>query len=168
MGVSGSGKSTIGALLAKKLDAGFTDGDRFHSASNIAKMAAGAPLDDSERLPWLEAIGKHLAASASSGSTEIVACSALKRQYRDVLRSYSPGLFVVFLDGPSDVIRERIARRNHAFMPSSLLESQLASLEPLGPDELGIRVDIMLPPEQIVGEVIARLSVESGALSTTR
>lgn len=154
MGVSGSGKSTIGLLLAKKLDAAFYDGDRLHPESNVAKMAAGTPLSDEERLPWLHVVGEHLADARSAGMGGIIACSALKRDYRDVLRGHVPEVFYVFLDGPQDLIAERIAARTHDFMPTSLLDSQFGSLEPLESDERGIRIDVSRSPDEIVDEIV--------------
>ena len=154
MGVSGSGKSTIGLLLAKRLNAAFYDGDRLHPDSNIAKMAAGVPLTDEERLPWLHAVGEHLADAHSTGVGGIIACSALKRAYRNLLREHAPDLFVVFLDGPRELIAERIAARTHDFMPASLLDSQFASLEPLEPDERGTRIDVSHAPDHIVDEIM--------------
>ena len=151
MGVSGSGKTTIGSLLAESLQLPFLDGDHLHSAANVERMAAGIALRDEERRPWLEAVGRHLAEREGRGG--VVACSALKRSYRDLLRSWSPRLIVVFLDGPIDLIRSRIATRTHEFMPPTLLASQFASLEPLDPDERGLRVDVRRSPAAVVDEI---------------
>jgi len=157
MGVSGAGKSTIGMRLAERLGAVFQDGDQLHSDLNIAKMAAGEPLDDVERFPWLEAIGERIAAEKAGDRSAVVACSALKRAYRDVLRTHVPELFMIFLDGPPELIGDRISRRVHEFMPTTLLQSQFASLEPLEPDEAGMRVDVSSSPDHIVDEIVTRL-----------
>ena len=162
MGVSGSGKSTIGLLLSKRTDGHFRDGDRLHPDENVRKMAEGIPLTDDDRLPWLRAIGEHLQRGQERGTDEVVACSALKRSYRDLLREYVPDLYVVFLDGPLQLIRERVNARSHEFMPTTLLESQFAALEPLTPDEHGCRVSIQDPPEQIVDQIVAAMSVPAG------
>lgn len=158
MGVSGSGKSVIGRLLAERINSVFSDGDRQHSADNIAKMSAGKALNDEERLPWLRAVGQQLVRAEEGHQNSVVACSALKRTYRDILRQHVPDIFFVFLDGPLDLVRERIVARNHEFMPPSLLTSQFASLEPLESDERGIRVDIQLKPEEIVNQIQAELT----------
>ena len=152
MGVSAVGKSTVGRLLASRLDLEYADADDFHSQSNIAKMSRGEPLDDDDRWPWLESIGNWLGAHRETGA--VVSCSALKRSYRDVLVRAAPTLRFVHLDGDPDIIRERIAVRGHHFMPASLLDSQLATLEPLGSDEPGARFDIDGSPDQIVDEFL--------------
>ena len=157
MGVSGSGKSTIDKLLAEHFRWEFRDGDRLHSAESISRMAGGHALSDAERLPWLRAVGESLIAFHKDEAGVVIACSALKRSYRDVLREYVDDIFFVFLDGPLDVVEKRIANRNHEFMPPSLLASQYLSLEPLDPDELGIRADIGQTRTQIVDQIEATL-----------
>lgn len=139
MGVSGSGKSTVGAALAQRLRVPFADADDLHPPENIAKMSAGQPLDDSDRYPWLEAVGGWLADHPDGG---VMGCSALKRKYRDQLRHHAPGLQFVFLEGDREVIERRQASRPGHFMPPSLLTSQFATLEPLEPDEDGIVLDV--------------------------
>jgi gluconokinase len=159
MGVSGSGKTTIGQLLAARLNLPFNDGDKLHSAENIAIMSAGKALSDSDRLPWLRSVGELIQRAHVQGESSVVACSALKRAYRDVLRVFVPEIFFIFLDGSSEVVQERILGRNHEFMPPSLLASQLADLEPLEMDELGMRVDITLTPEEIVSQIFDELNI---------
>jgi gluconokinase len=162
MGVSGCGKSTVGAALARALDVPFADGDDLHPAANIAKMASGVPLDDVDRHPWLEAIGEWLAAHDPGGG--VISCSALKRKYRDQLRSHAPRVGFLHLHGSFEVISARQAARPGHFMPASLLQSQFATLEPLGPDEHGIVVDVDQPVDAIVQEYVDR-AVASRSLS---
>ncbi|PKQ18031.1 MAG: transferase [Actinobacteria bacterium HGW-Actinobacteria-8] len=151
MGVQGSGKSTIGALLAARLGVPFIDGDNLHSTQNKEWMASGRALSDAQRLPWLRAVGESLANGAGPGV--VVACSALKRSYRDLLRQHAPAMFTVFARGDIDLIRERIEARDHEFMPLSLLKTQFEDLEELQDDEAGRTVDISWSPEQIVEAV---------------
>lgn len=156
MGVSGSGKSTVARLLARRVNYRFLEGDDFHSPSNVAKMSAGIPLDDADRLPWLTAIARAMREQSSLDGV-VVACSSLTRRYRDVLRDGDPATYFVFLDGSPDILRSRVAARHHDFMPASLLASQLATLEPLESDETGTRVDFDQSPESIVDEVLEGL-----------
>lgn len=157
MGVTSSGKSTVGMDIAETLGIPFTDGDDLHPASNKAKMAAGIPLDDTDRWPWLHVIGEYMAAELALGQPTVVACSALKRSYRDLLREHVPSVVFVHLTGPADVIRDRMLARTHEFMPTALLTSQLATLEPIESDERAILVDITATPAEIVREVQRRL-----------
>lgn len=153
MGVSGCGKSSIGAAFAARIGAGFVDGDDLHPAKNIAKMAAGIPLDDSDRAPWLEAIGQIF---AQRDLPLVVACSALKRSYRDIIRAQAEGgVTFLHLDGTRDVIANRMAARLGHFMPSALLDSQFAALEPLASQEDAVRVNIDQTPDAIVDELVA-------------
>jgi len=154
MGVSGSGKSTIGALLGERLGMPFVDGDDLHPAANKAKMAAGIPLDDEDRWPWLDAVGARLAAAP----TPVVACSALRRVYRDRLRLAAPDAIFIHLAGDPATIVERVAHRHHEYMPASLLGSQYAVLEPLQPDEHGVVVDIGPTPAELVDVIVAELA----------
>lgn len=140
MGVSGSGKSTVGAALAQRLRVPFADADDFHPPANIAKMTSGQPLNDEDRRPWLEATGKWLAERGEHGG--VMSCSALKRMYRDRLRRHCPDVEFVHLSGTPEVIGRRQASRPGHFMPASLLNSQFATLEPLEPDEKGVTIDV--------------------------
>jgi gluconokinase len=151
MGVSGTGKSTIGRALAETLDLPFVEGDDLHPASNVAKMAAGTPLTDADRAPWLDLIAGQLVRPV------VVTCSALKRSYRDRLRVAAPDLVLVYLHGSPELLATRMAQRDGHFMPTALLESQLATLEEPAADEEAIGVDVSLQPEEIVELVTARL-----------
>lgn len=159
MGVSGSGKSTIGGLLSAATGRPFLDGDDLHSAAAKAKMAAGVPLDDADRTPWLRAIGARLA----EGDGVIVACSALKRAYRDILREAAPGTFFAHLSGSHELLEDRLDARKGHFMPESLLDSQLATLEPLGPDENGAVFDISQPSDVVTRQIEAAVITAPGA-----
>jgi gluconokinase len=139
MGVSGSGKSAVGAALAGRLGVPFADADAFHPQANIAKMAAGTPLTDDDRRPWLDAVGQWLARHSDGG---VMSCSALTRRYRDQLRSHCPSTEFLHLTGSPELIARRQAGRAGHFMPSSLVQSQFDTLEPLGVDERGMAVDV--------------------------
>lgn len=151
MGVSGSGKSTVGAALAQRLRVPFVDADTLHPAANIAKMAAGEPLDDGDRYPWLERVGEWLAAHRDGA---VVSCSALKRKYRDQLRAHCPGVQFLHLSGSAELIGGRLAARTGHFMPVALLRSQLDTLEPLDSDEAGMTVDVGRDVDAIVDAVV--------------
>jgi gluconokinase len=153
MGVTGSGKSTVGAALALRLRVPFADADDFHGEANVAKMSAGIPLDDADRLPWLRSVGSWLAEHAATGG--VMSCSALKRGYRDILRDPAPTVIFVHLDGDAEVIRRRVANRPGHFMPVSLVNSQLDTLEPLEPDERGIVLDFGRPVDELVETYLA-------------
>jgi gluconokinase len=152
MGVSGSGKSTVGAALAQRLRVPFADADDFHPPANIAKMTAGNPLDDDDRYPWLEAIGEWLAQHGDGG---VMSCSALKRKYRDQMRRHCPTVEFLHLSGTPEVIGKRQASRPGHFMPASLLASQFATLEPLDPDEHGVAIDVDQNIDAIVDNYVA-------------
>jgi gluconokinase len=154
MGVSGSGKSTVGAALAQRLRVPFADADDFHPPANIAKMTAGQPLDDDDRYPWLEAIGQWLAERCEDRGG-VMSCSALKRKYRDQLRRHCVGVEFLHLSGTPEVIRKRQASRPGHFMPASLLASQFATLEPLESDERGIVIDVDQNIDSIVDNYVA-------------
>ena len=160
MGVSGSGKSTVGAAIAEALHVSFIDGDALHPPANIEKMAAGIPLSDSDRWPWLALVGVALAENRDRGV--VVACSALKRSYRDAIRARAPGTRFVLLTGSRTLLAERMNHRPGHFMPSSLLDSQLATLEPLAADEPGVVVDIAGDPETVVADALRKLSGSEG------
>lgn len=160
MGVSGSGKSTVGRLLADKVGSVFIDGDDLHPVSNKEKMAAGHPLNDGDREPWLSTIGDALFESTNDGAPAIIACSALKRSYRDLLRRHAPSTVFVHLSGASELIQHRLDERNHEYMPPTLLASQLSTLEAIEADEPAIEVDVRLSPEDIVDLVALNLSAK--------
>lgn len=162
MGVSGSGKSTVAALLAERLGWTFADGDDFHTPDSIARMRDGHPLDDAVRQPWLGRIRAWIEARLAAGESAVVACSALKRAYRRVLIGDSPQVRLVFLEGSRDVIQSRIRARSGHFMPATLLNSQFAALEPPGPEEHPITVGIEESPDAIVAAVAARLDIPAG------
>lgn len=160
MGVQGTGKSTIGVALAARLNVVFIDGDDLHPAANKEKMASGHPLTDEDRVPWLKIIGETIAAQQAEGRITIVACSALKRWYRELLRSSVPDLLFVHLAGGRELIAGRLATRDHEFMPATLLDSQFETLEPLATWERGTVVDIAEPPAEIVDRVARLLQSE--------
>ncbi len=158
MGVSGCGKSTIGALLAEYFQCRFVDADDLHPAANKQKMAAGIPLDDDDRWPWLRLVGGALAGLEHEGDAGVVACSALRRGYRDALREPAPGAFFAHLSGSAEVIRARLGRRSHEYMPTGLLDSQFRTLEPLEHDEIGVTVDLVLPPDDMIERIVAAVA----------
>lgn len=154
MGVSGCGKSTVGKVLAHRLGVPFGDADDLHTPANIAKMAAGRPLDDTDRRPWLELVGSWLAARPEGA---VMACSALRRSYRDLLRGQCADVQFVHLSGSADVPARRMARRRGHFMPPALLQSQLDTLEPLAAGENGLTLDVDQSIDQIVAQCLSAL-----------
>jgi carbohydrate kinase (thermoresistant glucokinase family) len=160
MGVSGSGKSTAARAVEELLGWEFAEGDDFHPPENVAKMRAGTPLTDADRWGWLESLADWTAERETGGKPTIITCSALRRAYRDVLRRGGPGTFFVHSTGDKHMILDRMSAREH-FMPPSLLESQLDTLEPLQPDEAGMDVDPALPVDRIAALVLARLGLAS-------
>jgi carbohydrate kinase (thermoresistant glucokinase family) len=159
MGVSGSGKSTIGVLLAEALGWPFADADGFHPAANIAKMAAGQPLTDEDRWPWLDAIAAHIGASRTAGQPVVVACSALRRAYRERLRAGHGDLIFLHLAGAPAVIAERQAARQGHFMPPSLMASQFATLEDPAEEVDAVTVSVSASPHEVVVAAIDQLAV---------
>jgi gluconokinase len=159
MGVSGSGKSLVGGAVAAGLGVPFIEGDRLHPAANVAKMSSGLPLTDDERWPWLDRVGEELRAAAAAGEGAIAACSALKRIYRDRLRSaVGPNLRFVFLRGKRATLAERLTARKHHFMPASLLDSQLATLEDPTSEAGVCTLDVEATPEAIAAAAVAWLT----------
>jgi len=157
MGVSGSGKTTVGALLAGRLGWEYEDGDDFHPPENVAKMRGGTPLDDADRWPWLAAIAAWIDATRSAGRHGVLACSALRRAYRDVLLRDRPDVRLVYLQGSKQLIATRQAARMNHYMPATLVDSQFAALEEPMPDEHPIVVSVAPRPTEIVQAVIAHL-----------
>jgi gluconokinase len=157
MGVSGSGKSTIADKLAERLSWAFEDADKFHPASNVAKMSAGQPLTDEDRWPWLQAIAAEIDRVCKAGQHAVIACSALKRVYRDILVHGRNDVRFVFLKGTQELIAGRLSLRKGHFMPPGLLASQLKTLEPPGPDENSVTVSIDAAVEAIVDEIVRQL-----------
>jgi gluconokinase len=161
MGVSGSGKSTIGTQLALALHWEFEDGDWFHPAQNVEKMHSGHPLTDEDRWPWLHAIADFIDATRSAGNHVIIASSALKRRYRAIIVGDRPDVRLIYLKGDMKLIARRIATRHEHFMPQSLLQSQFDALEEPGPDENPVIVSIEPRPREIVRQVLAALKVQT-------
>lgn len=158
MGVAGSGKTTVAELLARQFGWQEAEADNFHSEANVAKMHDGIPLTDEDREPWLVTLRDWI--NSRPGSV-VLTCSALKRSYRDVLRTSDADVKFLHLDGDAALIKERMGGRRGHFMPMSLLDSQLATLEPLQPGEPGIAIDIDQPPEQIVAEAVNKLQLRA-------
>lgn len=156
MGVSGCGKSTIARALHERLGWEFAEGDEYHPAANVAKMASGRPLMDEDRWPWLRTLADWTRERDERGESTILSCSSLKRSYRDLLRDGGAGTYFVHMHGDKGILLERMESREH-FMPPTLLESQLDTLELLEPDERGVLVDIALPVDRAVRVVLAHL-----------
>jgi len=159
MGVSGCGKTTIGGLVAHELGVPFLDGDSLHPMENVAKMAAGTPLTDEDRWPWLATVGAELAQAGADGL--VLACSALRRSYRDAIRKQAPDTVFLHLHGSKEVLRQRLEGRSGHFMPPALLDSQLATLEPLRADERGVVVDIAAPVNEVVDGAVSVVSASA-------
>ena len=159
MGVSGVGKSTIAREMAAALGWRLTEGDDLHPASNVAKMAAGQPLTDEDRWPWLRSIGEWMSAESAAGRSSVVTCSALRRAYRDLLREGRPDVVFCHLDAPPEVLAERVRQRTGHFMPAALLASQLETLEPLGADEPGVVVPAGGEASEVAALALAALGL---------
>jgi gluconokinase len=166
MGVSGSGKSTIAYKLAERLDWSYEDGDRFHPASNVAKMSAGQPLTDDDRWPWLRAIAEEIDRVCEAGEQAVIACSALKRVYRDILVHERNDVRIVYLDGTQQLIADRLSQRKGHFMPPGLLASQFKTLEPPQQNENPVTVSIDASVDAIVDDIIRQLGLHPAASGT--
>lgn len=161
MGVSGSGKTTIAEALAKKLGFSCEDGDSYHPEANVAKMHSGVPLTDEDRWPWLQAIAQAIDRKAEAGTPVVIACSALKRAYREILVHGRSDVRIVYLKGSRDLIAKRLALRTDHFMPTSLLDSQFATIEEPLPAEHIMTVDIAATVDEIVAQIIRQLGITS-------
>jgi gluconokinase len=168
MGVSGSGKSTVAASLVERLGWEFAEGDDFHPAANVEKMRAGIPLDDDDRWPWLRSLAAWIGEHEKAGRNVVVTSSALKRSYRDLLRDGHPSVWFAHVTADAELIRDRIEHRAGHYMPASLLDSQLATLEPLADDEPGARVSGAGTPPSVVTELLAALDTERGLHLSTQ
>jgi gluconokinase len=168
MGVSGSGKTTVGTLLAETLQWEFGDADKFHPRANVAKMKEGIPLTDDDRWPWLHAIAAWIDKTRAAGACGVVGCSALKRRYRDILIGARTDVRLVYLKGSEQLIARRMAARHGHFMPPSLLASQFAALEEPGPDERPITVSIEPQPREIVAQILSLLDIGADAAPASR
>jgi len=157
MGVSGSGKTTVAAMLAGRLNVNFLEGDDLHPPANVEKMRGGTPLTDEDRWPWLRAIAERLDQWRAAGEGGVVTCSALKRAYRDIIVGGRPEVVLVYLRGSPELIHRRMAARHEHFMPLKLLDSQFRTLEEPAPDEHAIVVDIAATPGEIVATIVQRL-----------
>ncbi|PWU49590.1 gluconate kinase [Micromonospora globispora] len=162
MGVSGAGKTTVARGISELTGLRFAEADEFHSEANVARMRSGVPLDDAARWPWLRDLADWMAARHAEGVSTVLACSALKRTYRDLLRQGPPDVEFVHLDGSAELIRDRMARRADHYMPASLLDSQRAILEHLDPDESGVVLEVAQSPEDLVAAAVTRLGLPTG------
>lgn len=163
MGVSAAGKTTVARAINKTLGWEFAEGDDFHPQANVDKMASGVPLTDEDRWPWLRALAEWTADHAAAGRSSIISCSALRRAYRDILREGGQGTYFVHLTGDKKLLLQRMAGRDNHFMPLELLDSQLATLEPLEADEPGASFDVAPTPKRIAGAVLRELNLTRAA-----
>ena len=164
MGVSGTGKTTVAEHLVRRLGWPFAEGDTFHPDANVAKMRDGIPLDDADRWPWLQSLADWIGAREAAGENAVVTCSALKRSYREVLRTGHPSVWFAHVDTSPDVLRQRVTRRAGHYMPPSLLDSQLATLQRLEPDEPGLTITGEGRPDDVAEEVLQVLARERRAV----
>jgi gluconokinase len=165
MGVSGSGKSTVMQRIVERRGWSSAEADHYHSPSNVAKMASGAPLTDEDRWPWLRALAAWIGQREAAGENAVLTCSALKREYRDILRDGHPSVRFVQLTVPREILQARLEQRQDHYMPASLLGSQIVTLEDLHPDEPGFAVRADLPPDTIVDEIETQLGLRRGGTS---
>jgi carbohydrate kinase (thermoresistant glucokinase family) len=163
MGVSGSGKTTVSALLAAALGCQFQEGDDLHPAENVEKMQGGTPLTDADRLPWLRKIAEEIDSWRARGDSGVLTCSALERSYRDIVIGNRPGVTLVYLKGSYDLIRRRMAARHEHFMPVALLDSQFATLQEPTPNEHPITMDVGVRPTEIAAEIVHQLEERQGS-----
>lgn len=170
MGVTGSGKTTVGEKLAERLGWTFRDSDEFHPQANIDKMSRGIGLNDADRQPWLDAIGEAMRGSEQRGASAVIACSALKRKYRDQLRGAMKRdpVWFVYLEGDRQTLEQRLRDREHHFAPVELLDSQFDALEPPGDDERAVRIDITKEPDAIVDKILQMLERSSSASTSSQ
>jgi gluconokinase len=159
MGVSGCGKTTVARRISTMTGFAFAEADEFHSEANVSKMHAGIPLTDDDRWPWLRSLADWMAERAAAGESTVVTCSALRRSYRDVLAEGPPSVTFVHLDGDVGTIRRRLSRRRGHYMPASLLDSQVATLESLEPDEPGLVLDVELAPRELAQLAVEKLGL---------
>lgn len=159
MGVSGAGKTTVARGISEVTGLRFAEADEFHSEENVERMRSGVPLRDADRWPWLRELAAWMADRHAEGVSTVLACSALKRSYRDVLRQGPPEVEFVHLHGPAELIRDRMTRRTNHYMSAGLLDSQRAILEPLGPDESGLELEVGPSPDELVAAVVDRLGL---------
>jgi gluconokinase len=168
MGVSGSGKSTVAAVLVERLGWEFAEGDDFHPPANVEKMRAGRPLDDDDRRPWLLRLADWIGEHERAGRSAVITCSALKRSYRTLLRDGHPSVWFAHVTADPEVLRHRITHRAGHYMPAALLDSQLATLQPLDDDEPGARISGDRPPEDVVDHLLAVLALSVVVQPITR
>ena len=159
MGVCGSGKTTVAKLFAQRVSWPFAEADDFHSPANVAKMASGTPLTDEDRWPWLRSLRDWLNQESASGHSVVMTCSSLKRAYRDILREANADVYFIELTGSPEVLKARLISRKDHYMPAQLLDSQLAILESLGPDERGFQVDIDHTANEIADKALSLLKL---------
>ena len=165
MGVAGSGKTTVASHLAEKLGVPFVEGDSLHPAANVRKMASGIPLTDEDRWPWLQAIADEIDRVSEAGDRAVIACSALKRAYRDILVHGRKDVRIIYLEGSQQLIADRLAKRKGHFMPAGLLDSQFKTLEPPTPDENPVTVSIDAPVDAIIDDIVRKLDIGLASLT---